>query len=243
MVKRKQKPLLEPAVTQPRVRKPKGAKRPHRKDLAPPPPLTKPTVENEATLLRRHAVMRLILIGKSYYEVAKELRIDMVQVIRDVKRLRRFWIKETLKAYAEHKGRELAYIHRLQTEAWEAWFKSNQDAETIKRVEEQRLPRASKKNPDPQDLMPIKQLLETVKKGQSGNAAYLSQIAWCIEMRCRLLGLLTPETTLENDVHGQSITAEQWEQLMRPTTRRVDPLQYAIAQLPPGEVIDVTPAR
>jgi hypothetical protein len=118
----------------------------------------------------------LYLQGWLQVDIAQELGINQSTVSRDLKALHKEWLHSALLDYDEAKAQELAKIDRLEREYWRAWERSCEDAETIR----QEGPPAG-----PEKLV-------TTAKGQAGDPRFLTGVQWCIEKRCKVLGLDAP---------------------------------------------------
>ena len=123
-------------------------------------------LRREADLARLAA---LYLQGKSQVEIALELRISQPQVSRDLATLQRRWLASSLLDFDAARARELARIAHLERVYWQSWERSTQDRG-----------RAAPERPaaGAEDREPL-----------SGNAAFLAGVRWCIDRRCRVLGL------------------------------------------------------
>jgi hypothetical protein len=88
-------------------------------------------------LSRRTKVAKLYLLGKTQYEIAREVRCSQGTVGNDLAALREEWLASALLDFGEAKARELARIDNLESEAWDAWYRSAEDSRTYRRrVEE-----------------------------------------------------------------------------------------------------------
>jgi predicted transcriptional regulator len=163
---------------------------------------------------RRQRVAELYLKGKSQWDVAKEIGVTQALVSMDLKVLREQWLAEAKMDFAARQAQELAKIDHLEKLALAAWERSCADAET--RVQKRELARLIqmrkelgrqrnnvKKNDDIAgddhqnqeplaELVPVKEVSEKTKKGQSGNPAFLEIVKGCIELRAKLFGLIKP---------------------------------------------------
>ena len=135
----------------------------------------------------------LYLQGWPQVDIAREIRRSPATVSRDIKALQKDWLNSALVDFNEAKARELAKVDRLEREYWDAWERSKQDAEVITTKGKGK----HKNKPE--------QLERTHKReGQVGDSRFLSGIQWCIEQRCKILGLEAPkriEALLKN--HGK----------------------------------------
>jgi hypothetical protein len=88
-------------------------------------------------LSRRTKVAKLYLLGKTQYEIAREVGCSQGTVGNDLSALREEWLASALLDFGEAKARELARIDNLESEAWAAWYRSAEDSRTYRRrVEE-----------------------------------------------------------------------------------------------------------
>ena len=126
----------------------------------------------------RRRIADLYLQGKLQAEIAGKLGIDQSTVSRDLKALHREWQQSALVDIDKAKGQELARIDRLEREYWTAWQRSCEDAETV-RQEGTKAEGPSK-------------IIKTAK-GQAGDPRFLQGVQWCIERRCKILGIDAPE--------------------------------------------------
>jgi hypothetical protein len=135
----------------------------------------------------RATAARLILKGKSQSEVALQLGLSQPMVSYDLRIIREQWLDSAVRDFDEARAVELAKINALELEYWEQWELSKlpRTTEGSKLVEGGNYPGA---------------LTEASIKTQQreGNPAFLAGVQWCIDRRCRLLGLdIQPKTTLK----------------------------------------------
>lgn len=131
---------------------------------------------------RRREVGRLYLSGKTQPEIAKEYGTNQATISRDLKALRQAWLASALVDINEAKSKELAKIDVLELEYWEAWRRSL--AEQVREMT--RAFRSKDANPTTTE--------RTVTKVSSvGDPRFLSGIQWCIDKRCKILGLDAPQ--------------------------------------------------
>jgi predicted transcriptional regulator len=137
--------------------------------------------------IRRQQIAAAYLRGGTQAEIATELGCDQATVSRDLKALRAEWMRSALIDINEAKARELAKIDALELEYWQAWKRSQEDAESEITKMQGTPPKQGDANPAPAKL-------ETQKKreGQSGNPAFLRGVEWCINKRCEIIGVNAP---------------------------------------------------
>lgn len=131
----------------------------------------------------RRKISDLYLKGELQTDIARTLRISDATVSRDLRSLYKQWQKSTLVDIDKKKAEELAKIDRLEREYWAAWERSCLDAETIRQE--------AKRNTTNDKLAPEKVIKTAI--GQAGDPRFLSGIQWCIERRCKILGIDAPE--------------------------------------------------
>jgi len=104
-------------------------------------------------------------------------------VSRDIAALQKDWLASSLLDFNEAKAQTLAKVDRLEREYWAAWARSCEDAETVTEKA-----RASKGGEKPDSVEKTRQA-----KGQAGDPRFLSGVQWCIEQRCKILGIEAPK--------------------------------------------------
>ena len=120
--------------------------------------------------------------------IAVALNVDQKTVSNDLKVLVKRWQESALMDVDAAKSEELARINRLELEYWEAWEESKLDkASTVAEMVTGKDTRT-----------------KAVKRaeGQVGNPSFLAGIQWCIERRCKILGIDAPTKTALTDPSG-----------------------------------------
>lgn len=140
---------------------------------------------------RREKVAQLYLSGKTQNELAKLLDVNQSTISRDLEAIRKQWQERALIHFDEIKARELARIDRLEREYWEAWERSQEDAEIAKQI-------GTVKDGKLTDGR-----AEKTKKGQSGNPSFLAGVQWCIEQRLKIFGVYEAvKLKIDGDYHA-----------------------------------------
>jgi hypothetical protein len=119
--------------------------------------------------------------------------LSRVQISNDLAAIRKDWQASAVRNFDEAQAQELAKVDLLELEYWQAWERSCQDAET--RTRKQRLA----------DEGEVKEITK-VTKGQAGDKRFLDGVQWCIERRCKILGLDAPQKIAPTDPTGK----ESW---------------------------------
>jgi predicted transcriptional regulator len=156
----------------------------------------KQQTRNEAQEERdRREISRLYLKGMYQADIAEKLGLSQPTVSRDIKLLIEEWKVERVYDINEAKARELAKVDNLELEYWDAWRRSQENAEkeTKKAVQD------AKGKP--------RQEVQKVTEGQVGDPRFLTGVQWCIERRCLILGVDAPKKT-DLTSGGKSLTPE-----------------------------------
>lgn len=141
----------------------------------------------------RRQIASLYLRGWLQVDIAEKLGISQQTVSLDLKALHREWQRSAIADIDKAKARELAKIDNLEREYWVAWRRSRKDAETI--TEKNRGEAEDGKLIDPQRMFR--------RKGQAGDPRFLQGIQWCIERRCKILGIDAPD---RHDITSGGVT-------------------------------------
>jgi hypothetical protein len=119
----------------------------------------------------------LYLQGWLQADIAEEVGVSGATVSRDLKVLQSKWLASALVDFNEAKSQELAKIDRLEREYWHAWARSCENAEQM----------TQEGTPDSVEKV------KKTSKGQAGDPRFLQGVQWCIERRCKILGVDAPE--------------------------------------------------
>ena len=124
----------------------------------------------------RRRIADLYLQGWLQADIAEKVGINQSTVSRDLKALYKQWLAESLVDFNAAKAKELAKIDALERTYHIAWIRSCEDAETTR----QEGSRAG-----------VDKIVKTAK-GQAGDPRFLTGIQWCIERRCKIMGIDAP---------------------------------------------------
>lgn len=129
----------------------------------------------------RRVIGRMYLKGATQMAIAAELGISQATVSNDLKHIQAEWQAANIADIDRRKREELAKIDALELEYWDAWARSCENAE----VETTKMVGSSPEKPD---------RAEKTKRveGQAGDPRFLAGVQWCIERRCKLLGIDAP---------------------------------------------------
>ena len=159
----------------------------------------------------RAEIAKAYLKGRVQSEIAKELGVTQACISRNLKAIRREWLKSSLVNFNEAVAKELAKVDNLERVYWEGWERSQKEA----------LTRSSKI---------ANGTIERTRKLEEkvGNPQFLQGVQWCIDKRCKLLDLDAPdrlqinwEDTLPEGVTPNEVT-QQFGELMRLAANATD---------------------
>ena len=126
--------------------------------------------EREAQLVE---IKDAYLRGDTQMDIAARLGLSQGQISRDLAKIQRRWRESSLVDINEAKQRELERIDVLEREYWQAWENS--------KGEQQRS--TASKDGD-------RSRAQIVKYESAGDPRFLAGVQWCVEQRCKILGLL-----------------------------------------------------
>ena len=138
----------------------------------------------------RREISRLYLQGMYQADIAQRLGLSQPTVSRDIQILIEEWKVERVYDINEAKARELAKVDNLELEYWEAWHRSQLNAE--KEIKKAKGTKGGAAN----------QEIQKISEGQTGDPRFLSGIQWCIERRCLILGVDAPKKLEGGGVNG-----------------------------------------
>jgi hypothetical protein len=127
-------------------------------------------------------IAQLYLTGHTQAAIARQLNLSRSQIQYDIQACIREWRRTRIEDIDQVKTVELERINRMECEYWDAWERSKLDRKSTsaKRVE---------------DVDGTRTEAQKRAEGQTGNPAYLAGVQWCIEQRCKILGLYAPVKT------------------------------------------------
>ena len=103
----------------------------------------------------------------------------------DIDIIHKRWITSYLVDFDKAKARELAHIDMLELEYWNAWRTSQ------KKIEEIESEKIEDKQGGQRVTLPSyeRTRVKKIEKMRDGNNEFLRGIQWCIDQRCKILGL------------------------------------------------------
>jgi hypothetical protein len=138
---------------------------------------------------RRERVRTLHFQNHSPRKIARELKLSLTTVRRDLKFWKDAWQKILINDVSSP-GEEIERLKFLESEAWKAWQESKRDATSNRTV----VVGNGKKQ---------KQKVETITRSRTGNVQLLDLLLRLILRRCEILGFIKAPVTDESTLHIQ----------------------------------------
>ena len=151
----------------------------------------------------RKRIGELYLKGWLQNDIAKDLKISQATVSRDLKSLFKSWQKSALVDIDKAKAKELAKVDNLELEYWKAWERSCEDAETMVKKTKGSVKRYQ--DDDGQFIVERPAEVDQTSKGQTGDSRFLQGVQWCIDKRCKILGIDAPQRLEHTGRDGEPI--------------------------------------
>jgi hypothetical protein len=153
----------------------------------------------EQILADRAKIAERYLKGTFQVDIAREIGVSQQQVSYDLKVIRKEWLNSMVRDFDRAKAEELAKIDNLEAEYWQAWKNSLGEniSKTVKTY-------GKGEGGDNQETT-----TKTIhSKELNGDPRYLEGVRWCIERRCKLLGLDAPDKHELTGKDGRPIQTE-----------------------------------
>jgi transcriptional regulator with XRE-family HTH domain len=128
---------------------------------------------------RQQQVADLYLAGKTQQQIAEAVGVNQATISRDLTALQELWQGVAARAIDAAKGEELAKIDRLEREYWLAWEESRgKRTITSKKMSEASGTKRAEASTREEDML--------------GDPRFLAGVQWCIDRRCKILGVDAP---------------------------------------------------
>lgn len=141
----------------------------------------------------------------SHADIAKKVGLSVSQVRYHLAQLRDEWLRRATWDFGRVQAEELARIDNLEASYWAAYKRSQADAVATDEYDEANNPRTV-----------------TKKKRRDGEAEFLRGVQWCIEQRCKMLGLHAPKEMIveERRMAGKPVEAMSISELQSELARK-----------------------
>lgn len=181
--------------------------------------------------MRRQYVSEYYRGGMTQAEIAARLGVSQPTVYNDLKLLRAEWREKAAVHFSERQAEELAKIDLIETKAWGAFERSVAGYNSFKsRRKHARLPVLSPKGKPTGKFkrVLVEDTAEKVRTEGVGDPRFLERVGWCIETRCRILGLLREEKGAKAEVNF-ALPPAFWDALTKPPAEDWEEAEIAAA--------------
>ena len=164
-------------------------------------------------------IAELYLSGTKQADIAATLGVSQPQISYELKKLQKRWAASAIRNLDAAKGEELAKIDNLELEYWACWRKSGGEVKS-KSVEREKIV-LDEENKIHKGAAGLAQVgAEGVKEGEIvrtierseiriGETKFLDGVQWCIERRCKLLGIDVPaKASITGDILAAYINVD-----------------------------------
>lgn len=137
---------------------------------------------------RRKQIAADYLRGATQIELAAKYEIDKATVSRDLAAIRAEWQQSALLDFHAAMAEQLARIDTLEAEYWGAWEDSRLERTETRSGKTENLG-MNGDGPHPTRSATVASIRRV---SRDGNPAFLQGVQWCIEQRCKILGVYAP---------------------------------------------------
>ena len=149
----------------------------------------------------RREIASLYLQGKTQQAIAERLGMTRQMVGYDLKAIQRRWREDTSRNLDEDKARELAKLDELERTYWQGW------EDSLEQVTTETTSRAVAGG-GAGGGVGVTERAAIRREGKQGNPTYLRGVIDCIDRRCKLLGLDSPQKLEHSGVDGGPIQTD-----------------------------------
>ncbi len=146
----------------------------------------------------RREIASLYLQGKTQQAIAERLSMTRQMVGYDLKAIQRRLREDTSRNLDEDKARELAKLDELERTHWQAW------EDSLEQVTTESSARTTSDRGEGEGSITEQAAIR--REGKQGNPAYLRGVMECIDRRCKLLGLDSPQKLEHSGKDGGPMT-------------------------------------
>lgn len=167
---------------------------------------------------RKEKVGFLYCRGLGLTEIARTVGSTLETVKEDMESILQRWRDNFLLDLQKRQAEELAKVNEIERTAWAAYERSCEDYQ--EKLSRKELVRVTTRDGGVQRsrLKPGRVTRELRSKGRVGDPRYLDQVAWCIETRMKLFGILKDRSDNVRRV------VLDWAAMYEPTPQRPDPI-------------------
>ena len=146
-------------------------------------------------------VAYFMLRGHNYKEIAQMVNVKSTQTVwASVQRCLAYWREQMFEHIDEWLALKLRELAELRAEAYAAWERSKENAQTVRTTSAIFEGKDDKPLSVGTLLVPVEEVV--TEKGQTGDPRFLAIVDKCIEQECKLLGLYAPQRLALTDPTG-----------------------------------------
>ncbi len=143
--------------------------------------------------------------GHTQRAISQQFGLSQGQICQDLAEIKRRWKAESVEFFTSKIEEELSKIDNLEITYWNQFDESRQDEICIT-VETKTVTLKGDDGGDSVDL-PATETKRTIKTTKRvGDRGFLTGVEWCIERRCKLLGLDAPAKSELTGKDGGALT-------------------------------------
>jgi hypothetical protein len=146
-------------------------------------------------------VATLHVAGSTQQEIAdwisrhRPYKLDRSQIAYDLKELQSQWQQKSTKTIQRAVLLEVVRINQIECLAWECWDRSIGE---VVRVRHRKIASPRKGSPAQQS---VREVVIIQKSISHGDTRYMKIIQWCVDQRCKILGLYADRTHQRGKAH------------------------------------------
>jgi uncharacterized protein YerC len=178
--------------------------------------MTVSTADKTRITDRRQKVSEMYLRGLYMSDIAQAMGVDTATISRDLAELRKEWLERSVNHIDQKKAIELAKLDRLEVTYWEAWERSQRNAEIeiTEQIGTRRKVKPKEGEAEGDAIVPERIRKTKRVEGQTGNPEFLKGVLNCITKRCDILGIDAPKKSENLNIDASTLTDEQIDKLL-----------------------------
>ncbi|MFN0018634.1 MAG: hypothetical protein ACKVP0_10265 [Pirellulaceae bacterium] len=149
---------------------------------------------------RKNSILDYYLKGWSLSEISQELKVARSTISKDIAAIREEWRCSRADSFHSQQLHELAKIDAIEREVWAQWESSKAEEVTTRAETEVLITEENGR----QVRRPGAERVTRVTKIRNADPRYMDTIRWCVEQRCKILGLLAPSKVAASPLEGST---------------------------------------
>jgi len=156
------------------------------------------------------------LQGKTQQDMADDFGVSLSTVRRHIKLLREEWKERALYDFSIAKSEELAKVDEIERIAWDQFHKSLAGKEVATTMD---------------NGTTVTEMMSRTTTGTS-DIKWLDKIQWCVDQRCKILGLHAPKQAVINQTIREEKNLEEMstEELLKIANQKAVNAMYDVSE-------------